>query len=276
MEEFIIKSRYIWDVRALQMLRQRAAAEYARRAVPRVVNGVRIEFPETEISVGLRISVRSRRIAGRALFEMLYDRQAREYALDMAMIALEALCQAEVTPDPFALFRSAYDFVRIRKMFWGEMLGQALLSREQKGKLKHLAENCARRREDDRAVLVHGDLHASHLIVGLAEKSLGFVDLEMMHVGKPVTNFAQLWIGVHFADPLLGREFYQRYANRFPETLDRQFDDDARVEVAIRCYSMIRDGKRVGNVAMEKAARALLGNILDESFERICLRGTLR
>ena len=272
--DFVSKSRYIWDVRALQLLREKAAVQYALRAVPRVVSGVRIEFPEAEISLGLRVTVRSRRIEGRNLLPMLYHQETQELALDMAMIALDALYRADITSNPFTFFGRAYGFVRRRKVALGELFGPSLLSSEQRIRLNRLLVHYAKTRKSGRRALVHGDLHASNLVVNLPGKSLGFVDLELMHIGDPATNFAQLWVGFHFADPLLGQRFYQRYARQFSDTLDEQFDASVRAEIALRCYSMIRAGKRLGNVEMEEKARILLGSVLDDrSFEEVCLGG---
>jgi hypothetical protein len=272
--DFVSKSRYIWDVRALQLLREKAAVQYALKTVPRMVSGVCIEFPETEISLGLRVTVRSRLIEGQNLFPMLYHQETRGLALDMAMIALEALRRADVTSNPFAFFGQAYGFVRRRKVALGELFGPSLLSSEQRIRLNRLLVHYAKTSESGKKALVHGDLHADNLVVSLPRKSLGFVDLELMHIGKPVTNFAQLWIGFHFADPLLGQRFYQRYARQFPDTLDEQFDASLRAEIALRCYSMIRDGKRSGNIEMEEKSRILLRSVLDDrSFEEVCLSG---
>jgi aminoglycoside phosphotransferase (APT) family kinase protein len=192
----------------------------------------------------------------------------------MAMIALEALHRADVTSNPFAFFGQAYRFVRRCKVAFGELFGPSLLSSEQRIRLNWLLGDYTKASKSGKKALVHGDLHASNLVVNSLGKSLGFVDLELLHIGDPVTNFAQLWIGFHFADPLLGQRFYQRYARQFPDTLDEQFDASVRAEIALRCYSMIRSGKRTGNIDMDEKSRVLLGSVLDDrSFEEACLSG---
>ena len=246
--DFFSKSRYIWNIRALQLLREKAAAQYALEVVPRVVDGIHIEFPEIETSLGLRVTARSRRIEGRNLLPIVYHQETRELALDMAMIALEALRRADVTSNPFAFFGRAYGFVRGRKIALGELFGPSLLSSEQRIRLNRLLVDYAKAGKSGRRVLVHGDLHPANLVVNLPRRSLGFVDLELMHIGDPVTNFAQLWQVFHFASPLLGQELYKRYVRRFPETLDKPYDASVRTEIALRCYSMIRSGQRGGNI----------------------------
>jgi len=270
--DFATKERGIWDPRSLQLLREKAAVRYALQVVPRMIDGTRISIPEIEVSLGLRVLVRSRRIKGRNLLEMIYDQKMQGFALDMAIVALKALDGADVTSEPFVLFGKAYGWIRRLKITLSERLGIFVLSPQQRLELNSLVSSYIRTRKGGRKALVHGDLHAGNLVVNCEERSLGFVDLEMMHVGKPVTNFAQLWISFHFADPPLGQRFYQRYVNQFSEILDEHFDADVRAEVALRCHSMVMGAKKSGNAELEKRARILLGSILnDKSFEEFVL-----
>ncbi len=265
----IIKSRPIWHPRAWQLLREKAAAEYARQAVPQLVAGVRILFPEPDVSLGRHIEVKARRIPGQNMLPMLYDRQTQDIAIGMALVALEALYRAKITPHRFALFAAAYRYFRKYKVIVREALGPAILSKGQKRTLDRLLAN---RPKAPKRVLVHGDLHASNLIVNLDDRSLGFVDLEMMHIGNPVTDFAQLWIGFYLADPQLGQRLYKRYAVSFPEPSETQFDAAVRAEIAIRCYSMVHIGWKTGNTVMQKEANALLVKVLNtNSFASIGL-----
>ena len=269
-KDLATKERAIWNPRALQLLREKAAVQCALNIVPRTVNGTNIHFPGTEIALGLRVVVRSKRIAGRSLLEVIYEREMQEFALDMAMVALEALNRADVTSGPFALFSRVYRPVRALRVIVAERLRAPVLSSEQRRELNYLVSSYVRCREGERRTLVHGDLHAGNLVVNREGKSLGFVDMEMMHIGKPVTNFAQLWISFHFADLSLGRRLYQRYMSRFSGTLDAHFDPDARAEIALRCYSLVREAVRVGHAELEHKARTLLGNVLKgEGFERL-------
>jgi hypothetical protein len=268
----VTKERPIWNPRSLQLLRERAAVEYALKAVPRTVDGTRITFPETEVSLGLKVLVRSRRVGGQSLLEMLYDRAVQGFALEMAMVALQALDRADVTSESFALFGMAYGLARRLKVTLGGRGNAIVLSRAQRAKLSCLVSSYIKPRKGERKVLVHGDLHAGNMVVDYEARSLGFVDLEMMHIGKPATNFAQLWISFHFADLSIGRAFYQRYANQFSEVLNDHFDSDVRAEVAIRCHAMVGEAIKGGNAELEEKARALLGNILRiESFEEFVL-----
>jgi aminoglycoside phosphotransferase (APT) family kinase protein len=237
-----------------------------------MIDGIYIGFPETEVSLGPRVLVRSRRIKGQSLSAMIYDQEMQGFALDIAMVALKALSRADVTSKPFVLFGTAYGLIRRLKTILSETWDASVLSPEQRVKLNHLVSSYAKPRKGERKVLVHGDLHASNLVVDCEERSLGFVDLEMMHIGKSVTNFAQLWISFHFAAPSLGRKFYQRYMNQFPEMLDGHFDSDVRAEVALRCHSMVKEAEKIGHAELEEKSRVLLGNVLKgESFEKFVL-----
>lgn len=263
------KSRYIWDIRAWQLLREQSAARFASSVVPQIVDGVHIHFPQTEVSLGLCCRARCEKIEGQVLLETIYDPVTSELAMEMAIIALKALAAAKVSSDPFVLFGRAYRCIRRRKILLSEKLNSPLLTPRQNEQLAYLTSNYVRMAPTDKRVLVHGDLHASNLIADFDRKSLGFVDLEMVHIGKPATNFAQLWIGFHMADPLLGQKFYQRYTSKFPEIWTERFDSDVRAEVAMRSYFMIRSGERTGNQVMAEKARNLLGILNCNSFEQL-------
>lgn len=244
------------------MLREAAAVQYARAAVPAAINGIRIVFPDVRVSLGLRITSRSRRLTGQDLQTALDNSEKRDFALEMAMTALEALMRADVTSDRFTLFGKLYRSVRRWEVLLAERHGTPILSSGQRRQLARLLREGSTVRNESRAVLVHGDLQPAHVIVNEAERWLAFVDLEMLHVSKPVMNFVQLWGGFHFADPLLGRELFRRYAARFPEAVDGQFDVDARTEIALRCYSQVRDGQRLHNPVMMERALALMSTVL--------------
>ena len=270
--DVVTKKRGIWNPRCLQLLREKAAARYALQVTPRVVDETVICFPEIEVSLGLTVSVRSSRIRGRNLLEMIYDPDTQELALDAAIVALRALDSADVTLGSFLFFGMAYGFVRWLKVAVDERFGISLLSSEQRTRLNRLVSGYVKSRKGERRVLVHGDLHAGNLLLDCEAGSLGFVDLEMNHLGKPVTNFAQLWISFHFADPALGQRFYQRYVGQFPENLDGYFDSDVRAEVALRSYSLVREAEKNGRAEQERKARLLLDHVLsDVSFEEFVL-----
>jgi aminoglycoside phosphotransferase len=268
--DVVIKKRGVWNPRCLQLLREEAAARYALQVTPQVVDGTVICFPEIEVSLGLTVLVRSSRIKGRNLLEMIYDPDTQELALDAALVALRALDSADVASGFFLLFGMAYGFVRWLKVAVAERFGVSLLSSEQRTRLNCLVSGYVKPRKRERKVLVHGDLHAGNLLLDREAGSLGFVDLEMNHLGRPVTNFGQLWISFHFADPALGQRFYQRYMGQFSEKLDGHFDSDVRAEVALRCYSLVRQAEKSKHAEQERKARLLLEHVLgDVSFEEV-------
>jgi len=191
---------------------------------------------------------------------MAYDQETQALALDMAMVALKALERAAVTSNTFRLFSMAYGLVRKLKVILGELRSAPILSPKQKSTLNRLAASYTR--EVDRGVLVHGDLHAGNLLVNCEDKSLGFVDLEMLHVGKSATNFAQLWISFHFADASLGKLLYQRCLRQFADVWDEDFDSDVRAEVALRSYVLVRGAGKTGHTELEVKSRRLLNHAL--------------
>jgi hypothetical protein len=202
---------------------------------------------------------------------MLYQQEEHSTALDIGIIALESLYSADVTSAPFALYSTIYPMLRGPKVAVRELLGSPFLSAKHRRELKRLVAAYVRNR-GGKETLVHGDLQAGHLIVNRTKKSLGFIDLEAMCIGKEATNFAQLWIGYHIADRLLGQRFYRRYAEQFSELLNEQFDADVRAEIALRSYSHIEQGIRLGNKKLEGEARILLASVLSgATFEEICL-----
>jgi aminoglycoside phosphotransferase (APT) family kinase protein len=255
-------------------LREKPCTEYAYRVVPRFVDGIRIRFPETEISLGLDVTVKSRRLRGRLLIELLYDQETSHIALDMGIVALKALHQAHSSPTPPFTFGRAYDSLRVVSIIFGEIFPSLGLDSSQRRELWRLVRQYAWV-ADGTQVLLHGDLHPSNLIVDLEDNSLGFLDLEAMRKGKAATDFAPLWGACHFADPALGQRFYREYAEHFPTVLDRSFLRDAKAELALRSCLHIREAKRARNVRLEKKARRLLEIILSgASFDEICFRET--
>lgn len=255
------KSRYIWNPRAWQLLRERPNSRYARSAVPRQVKGVRIEFADSKLSLGLRIRATSTHLTGENLLEMLYCPQKRDAALSMALIALQALYEANIHGTPFPLFSCAYRLFRNWKILLREAVGRRILTQEQRATIRGLFAQERRGRNRQR-VLVHGDLHATNVLINLAVPSLAFLDLELMHEGSPATDFAPLWLGFYFADPHLGMTFRQQYVETFPDKIDDQFDISFRAEVARRCYAMIRTGQKLCHARMVTLSHTLLENTL--------------
>jgi hypothetical protein len=272
---YITKKRSIWQVNALQLLRERAWAQYASRTVPSEINGVKIEFPQNEVALGWNVVVRSQRLSRQSLFAMLYLEEMRETALRMGLIALRALHQAEITSTPFGFFGAMYQRSRGMRMRLVELFGSSQFSAKERRTLTRLVDDYVTEHSGQK-FLVHGDLQASHIIVNLTKNSLGFIDLEAMRIGKATTNFAQLWQAFYFADPLLGRRFFQGYLALCPGLIDKQFDADVRGELTLRNCRQIRVARQIGNPDMERHAFTLLHQILNgASFEEICLGGDL-
>ena len=268
-DAFVVKEKFVWQISALRLLREQACAERARQVVLPMVNGVCIEFPETEVSLGLRIVVKSCYLDGRMLFSMLYERELHQRALELGLVALEALHRANITSVPYSTLNLVFRVVRGIEAALSHMLGFSFLSSTQKKELIRLLATHAVPAKGKK-VLVHGDLHPSHVIVSPSTDWLGFIDFEAMHVGRAATDFASLWGGFRYADPLLGLELYERYVKRFSDLLDDRFDSDVKAELALRCHSHIAVGRRTGNRELEAKARCLLSGVLSgASLEQI-------
>jgi len=270
---FAVKRRPIWRPDALQLLREPACADFARRAVPAAVDDWCIRFPGGTADLGLHITVHSELLPGCPLLGMLYQPELHEMAIDAGLAVLRAFLRADVTSAPFARFGASYDRTRGPMVALAE-LRAPLLSGGQRRAFDRLVSDYITHRRGTR-VLVHGDLQASHLLVDTPAHAVGIIDLESMRTGKAATDFAQLWEAYFFADPSLGRRFYTAYQRAVGNTIDDRFDADVRAELALRCYSHIRAGQRYGNAEMVDLSRSLLTRILDgATFEEICLGNT--
>ncbi len=174
--------------------------------------------------------------------------------------------------DPFVPFSLIYRIFKGLGILLEERFSRApLLSRGERCELRRLARGYVTRPNRCK-VLVHGDLQPSHLIFDPASVTLGIIDLEALHVGKPAANFGQLFTGYHYADPVLGRHLYRRYRARYPDLFDRRFDDDLRAAVALRTYRHVRVARRRGNAELETKALCLLRSVLaGASFAKMCL-----
>lgn len=269
------KQRYVWQLDAWRLLRERTCADYARQVVPSVVEGVRLLFPQTSIRLGLRIGVTTQALEGEPLINLLYEPAHRQTAVTLGLVALKAWQQAAIVGHPFPVFSLIFRLVKGPRVLLGARRDSVMLSADQRREFRRLVTSYIQARDASR-VLVHGDMHASHLVANLDQDSLGFIDLEAVHIGKPATNFAQLWVGYHYADPELGLILFQEYASRFPSLMTAQFDIDVRAELAIRCHRNVRDGLRLGNQALVDKGRRVLNAVLSGTpFATTCMTGRL-
>lgn len=270
------KQRFLWQPDAWRLLRERNCADYARQVMPSTVDGMRIQFPETTVALmGPCVVVTTQAIDGQALFDLLYEPAKQMAAVTIGLVALEAWQRAQIVGHPFPFFSTVFRLVKGPRVLLHMCRSSKIVSSDQRREFCRLVAFYARAESESR-VLVHGDMHASHLLVNLASSSLGFIDLETVHVGKPATNFAQLWIGYHYADPRLGQTFYREYVARFPDMMSAEFDNDVRAELAIRCHRHVCDGMRTGNQDMESKARTVLAAVLSGTpFGTSCLSGRL-
>lgn len=256
-----VKRRPVWKQDALRLVREVHCIRYARAVLPATVEGVQIILPETESTVGLHVVVRSQRLAGQTLYTLLFELQAYDDALHLGLIALDALQQAQVRTTDFLLPGLVFRFVKGPRIALGETINTDLLSAAQRKVFIRLLRQHLTTAPRP-AVLVHGDLHASHVIVDLAQNTLGFIDFEAMHVGKPSTDFAQMWVGYHYADPCLGQRFFEAYRLRHRHLVDEQFDLDVRAELAMRSHRQLRAARAAGNGGLAQRARGLLDAVL--------------
>lgn len=273
MDDYFVKQRHLWQPSAWRLLNEDSNARFLREVVPSSVEGIRIRFPDTDVTFGWTVRVRSKSIGGRALLEMIYEPELCEQSLTYGMIALKALHGADLSSPRWRVTGGVLHWTRGPKLALSELLSTALLTPSQRKELARLLSGYFWRRSG-RTVLVHGDLQATHVIVDLPQQTLGIIDLEAVHLGKASMNFAQLWDGYYLASPRLGCEFYRRYVAAFPHLIDEHFDTDVRAELALRSYSHVKVGRQRGNVEMEIRARTLLTQVLSGmSFAELCQKG---
>ncbi len=265
------KRRAIWRPAAWRLLRENACAKAARLAVPPVVRDHRVLFPHPVMSLGLQVQIASARLPGAPMSEMLKRAELHGECLELGLVALAALHAADLAAFGSSPLQVLYPHVRALKIVSAEVCRGHFLSARQKRVLWPLLSAYVGARPAQ-PILVHGDLQASHLIVDLEAGSLGFVDLEAMRIGHPVTNFAQLWEAFYYADRTLGRELYRRFAAEHPDLLTPSFDASARAELALRCHAHIPDARRFRVREYEGKARRLLDDVLSgATFEEICM-----
>jgi hypothetical protein len=265
-----IKRRYIWQPGGLRLLREAAWSQYAQRAVAPIVNGMHIEFPETETALGFCVKTTTRRLEGPSLLSLLYDPCHQTAAVDMGMTVLEAFHSANLDSAPSDLFGWVFRWFKGLRLIVRTAFDASSLSDTERKELRRLVARYVLGKTGSR-VLVHGDLHASHVLVDSDNRTFGIIDLETMHIGKAATNFAQLWDGYHHADPALGQQLYRRYADQYPGEMDEQFDDDLRLEAALRSHTHIRAGRLTGNTLLVDKAQHLLHGVLSGvSFQSLC------
>ena len=191
------------------------------------------------------------------LTEILARGGEQEKAMELGLTLLSALQAANVRRYRFAGFGAMFRITKGLKLAPLALLGQPRLSKQEFREFLRLLRLYSRRRIT-LPVLVHGDLHQSHILIDRAARTMGIVDLEAMHVGRAATNFAQLWIGYHYTDQMLGSRFYQRYCERFSRFVTPDFDEDVRFEVALRAFVHVRAGRNQHNGLLEQYADKLL------------------
>lgn len=259
--QWFIKRRHLLQPGAWRLLREAACADYARRVVPPSVRAIRILFPQTVVTCGFHISVRTQWIEGDSLLAMLYEPARQQEALEIGLVVLEALYTADTSLTHFSAFGTLYRFGKGSAAAMRIMASRRKLSTGETSNFLKLLRSYLESSNKD-AVLVHGDLHASHVVVDRTTNTVGLIDLEAMHIGKAATNFAQLWTGYHYADCALGKQFYVSHKDRFPHLMTVAFDRDVRIELALRAYSHVCTARHQGNVRLRHKAECLLHSVL--------------
>ena len=271
---YFTKQRYLWQPGAWRILRERSCTEYVRQVVPATVSGIRIHFPETSVRFGPQVTVTTSALRGQSVLTMLYEPGQQDIAVTMGLVALEAWQRAVVAGHPFRLFSLAFRLYMRPSAMSKSLLEPGMVSPQQRKEFKWLVTSYTR--ADDNHFLVHGDLHASHLIVDLAQQTMGIIDLEATHIGKAATNFAQLWTGYHYAEPELGRQFYRAYKACFPAVVTTSFDSDVAPNSpsGVRNTSLNPDAKAI---RIWKAGHAALFTAVlsGSTFEELCLKEPL-
>lgn len=269
LDDTFTKQRYLWQPGGLRILREATWAVYARGAVPPLVNGFQIQFPETKTRFGLKITTESSRMEGDPLLSLLKHTYSQSSMVEIGMTVLDALQQANLRKLPSNRFGWAFRSFKGLRLVTQTMFNTSELADSEKAELKRLVRGYIFGRSP-KWVLAHGDLHIAHVLVDLDQDALGIIDLEAMHVGKAATNFAQLWDGYYYADPALGRRLYTQYCSKYKPEIDDQFDDDVRLEIILRSYRHIRIGRKENHQELfEKASHLLHLALSGASFSSI-------
>jgi hypothetical protein len=263
------KQRYLWQPGSLRILREASWAAYARDAVPPVVNGLNIQFPETVTRFGLKITTTSSWIDGLSLQSLLEDPDYQPSTVPIGMTVLNALHQANLYRLPSRRFSWAFRYFKGLRLVAQTFFNSTELSASEKAELRRLVRGYILGLPQT-WVLAHGDLHASHVLVDLEQSMLGVIDLEAMHVGKAATNFAQLWDGYYYADPELGRLLFAQYFAEYADEIDDQFDNDVRLEIALRSHRHVHLGRLQNHQELlEKGSHLLHLVLCGASFRSI-------
>jgi len=259
----------LWNLRSWQLLREQSASKYATAKMPREINGIHILIPRVRRDVGFTISSRSEFITGDSMLPLLYRPHSQLLALRMALTALEAFERATTSPDDFKWFSRFYRWHRERKIRSVEREKYVHLSAIEKKELRSLYSMVG---IADGSTLVHGDLHASNLVIDQSTNSLGILDLELLHIGHPATNFAQLWIAFHFADPILGGRFFYEYAKNHPWITNHLSEQIIKAEIVVRCYSMIEVGfkHQAKSLMRDSSTHLMKATLSGQSFQQLC------
>lgn len=269
--EFVVKSRKYINPRSWQLAREAPASRYSRRVLPDEVNGVKIFIPDICLSFGFsEIRVSSPRYPGERQIAGLYQAGKAADAIQMGVIALQALYLASVTSNPFGVWSLIYQPVRRIKAWMLARITHGLLSALDRRRFFRFLRMPGWAQGQKR--LVHGNLHGGNILIDYEHRELAMVDLEMMHIGDPVIDFAALWITHYLATPALGAQFMTCVVDALPCYCEPEIMIDAQREIAIEAYLMLHRARRSGHHELLRRSQNLIKEALGCSTPAELLR----
>jgi thiamine kinase-like enzyme len=260
--KYVQKIRNYWNFRAYEMLREPNSCKFAGKILPCSLNGIRIVVPETKIILTIKgIIVRSQYIFGETLEKNIYNKDIN-LGIDWGLTAIQALWSAPVFGYSFRIFGVIYQPLRVIKALLTEIFILRIFSLPKVWRLVCLLVK-TRSQHNKTRVLVHGNLHGGNLIVDFDNRTLGFIDLELLHIGDACVDFASLWFSYYASSQKVGRQFVQSAIQRFPSIITPEFLRDVIKDITIEMILMVSKAKSKKNRKLENIATDLLIKLLN-------------
>ncbi len=260
--EWIIKQRKYYNPRSWQLVREGYAYRYAHRALPSQIHGVSIVVPEnTLFFTKSGIEIRSRRYQGEMQMVGLYRPEMAAQAIRMGVYTLQALSAVQIVSNPFKIWSLLYQPIRTIKVWRKIQQDRHVFTNQQIQRFISILRIPANPRKVKK--LTHGNLHGGNILVDYLNNELAIIDLEMMHIGNPVVDFAALWVTHYLASPPLAEQFLGNMEEVFPEYSKPGFIMEAYREIMIEAYLMLHKARRSGNVNFIHESENLIHEILN-------------
>ena len=259
--KLFIKTRPLYNLRAYQLLREVFTTRLARRLLPERVGSFDINIPIVKATISTKgIFSSSSWITGEELLIGLYDENKREIALKIVLKILQAFYDTKHSIKNRFIFSFIYRPIRVLKVVVFELTHGILTKDQKKTIIKLLLKHLITLPKEK--VIVHGNLHAENILVNYHDNSLGIIDMEMLHIGSPIIDFAMIWLSIYFLSPQIACNFFHKVKNHLQYLMVDKNLENILVELAIESYLMIIKAKQNHNAELEIKSKSLLLQIL--------------